>query len=121
MSLPTEWSFSQQENQTGNIAQIVVPASGPTIRHVLTSFAARLTAVPPGGAVILEVYVFDGANLMFRKYMACSAPAAGVFNVDTLNEEGPIVGSPATALTVRFQNAAVVGIIEWVGAKGYDT
>lgn len=114
--LPTGWVYSTVVGAPG-VAQIVIPAGGVGVSHVITDLTAEVLNTA-GGLIQLAVQILDGATVSFQRNMITNA-AAGV--VDTTSFEVPFVlkGTNGTAMTIRF-NASSPGIVEFVQAGGYD-
>lgn len=115
---PGEWTLTNAP-AAATQATATRAAGGGTVRHVLKSIQASLSAVAAQASPV-TVVVRDGASgsgtILWQDRLMAPLGFSDRVSVDGLN----IVGSANTAMTVEFTAAPAATDFETISATGYD-
>lgn len=120
MTIPRGWVYSAETAAGGTAAQIVVPAPSANVQHVLTSIQAGVVIAGGGaGGYFPAVQILDGVTVtpfLWQHAMSLASPTTDDFVIEG---EPVFIGSPGTAMTVRFTIAVPAGGRQELLIKGY--
>jgi hypothetical protein len=125
LPIPTGWTYITYCG--GGVAlQIVIPASGGGVRHVLDSISVKLMVYAAGAPASYEpgIDVLDGATSIVASNLGLLSldNTVGSLDSDEIAGDGIAIGSPATSMTVRVASGAAIpaGIQGVMRITGHD-